>query len=128
VPARCSTSTSAGIDIVPRQTRKNFFVLEDNARTPSGVSYMLENREIMMRLFPGPVLPATESRPVERYPDGAVVGIAIGWRRSSAAAEADGGADDARRLQLRLLRAFISRPTSSASSWSRAADPHRQER
>src|SRR6266567_7667388 len=41
----------AGIDIV-RVNPENFFVLEDNARTPSGVSYMLENREIMMRLFP----------------------------------------------------------------------------
>ena len=41
----------AGIDIV-RINPENFFVLEDNARTPSGVSYMLENREIMMRLFP----------------------------------------------------------------------------
>ena len=41
----------AGIDIV-RVDAENFIVLEDNARTPSGVSYMLENREIMMRLFP----------------------------------------------------------------------------
>ena len=31
---------------------RDFYVLEDNARTPSGVSYMLENREVMMRLFP----------------------------------------------------------------------------
>jgi len=41
----------AGIDIV-RVDADNFIVLEDNARTPSGVSYMLENREIMMRMFP----------------------------------------------------------------------------
>jgi uncharacterized circularly permuted ATP-grasp superfamily protein len=41
----------AGIDIV-RVGREEFFVLEDNCRTPSGVSYMLENREAMMRLFP----------------------------------------------------------------------------
>ena len=40
-----------GIDIV-RVDDDEFFVLEDNARTPSGVSYMLENREVMMRLFP----------------------------------------------------------------------------
>src|SRR5262249_50611989 len=40
----------AGIDIV-RVDADTFYVLEDNARTPSGVSYMLENREIMMRLF-----------------------------------------------------------------------------
>ncbi|EKV26938.1 hypothetical protein C882_2162 [Caenispirillum salinarum AK4] len=40
-----------GIDIV-RTGENEFSVLEDNLRTPSGVSYMLENREIMMRLFP----------------------------------------------------------------------------
>jgi uncharacterized circularly permuted ATP-grasp superfamily protein len=41
----------AGIDVV-RVDGDDFYVLEDNARTPSGVSYMLENREIMLRLFP----------------------------------------------------------------------------
>ncbi|MGA7791353.1 MAG: circularly permuted type 2 ATP-grasp protein, partial [Xanthobacteraceae bacterium] len=41
----------AGIDII-RLDADTFYVLEDNARTPSGVSYMLENREIMLRLFP----------------------------------------------------------------------------
>jgi uncharacterized circularly permuted ATP-grasp superfamily protein len=40
----------AGIDIV-RVDDQDFYVLEDNLRTPSGVSYMLENREVMMRLF-----------------------------------------------------------------------------
>ncbi len=40
-----------GIDIV-RTGPDDFLVLEDNCRTPSGVSYMLENREIMMRMFP----------------------------------------------------------------------------
>ena len=41
----------AGIDLV-RVDANDFYVLEDNCRTPSGVSYMLENREVMMRLFP----------------------------------------------------------------------------
>jgi uncharacterized circularly permuted ATP-grasp superfamily protein len=41
----------AGIDLI-RTGERDFFVLEDNMRTPSGVSYVLENREIMMRLFP----------------------------------------------------------------------------
>jgi len=41
----------SGIDMV-RTGPDDFFVLEDNCRTPSGVSYMLENREIMMRMFP----------------------------------------------------------------------------
>jgi hypothetical protein len=40
-----------GVDIV-RTGEDQFYVLEDNARTPSGVSYMLENRETMMQLFP----------------------------------------------------------------------------
>ncbi len=41
----------AGIDLV-RTGEHDFFVLEDNARTPSGVSYMLENRETMLHMFP----------------------------------------------------------------------------
>lgn len=40
-----------GIDLV-RTGPNEFFVLEDNARTPSGVSYMLENRETMLKMFP----------------------------------------------------------------------------
>lgn len=40
-----------GTDIV-RTGADDFFVLEDNARTPSGVSYMLENRETMLQMFP----------------------------------------------------------------------------
>jgi len=57
----------AGIDIV-RVDDEHFYVLEDNARTPSGVSYMLENREIMMRLFPD-LFARHRVAPVERYPD-----------------------------------------------------------
>ena len=57
----------AGIDIV-RVDPENFYVLEDNARTPSGVSYMLENREIMMRLFPD-LFARHRVAPVENYPD-----------------------------------------------------------
>jgi len=40
-----------GVDLV-RTGADDFFVLEDNARTPSGVSYMLENRETMLQMFP----------------------------------------------------------------------------
>ena len=57
----------AGIDIV-RVDAETFYVLEDNARTPSGVSYMLENREIMMRLFPE-LFSRHRVAPVENYPD-----------------------------------------------------------
>ena len=57
----------AGIDIV-RVDPEKFYVLEDNARTPSGVSYMLENREIMMRLFPE-LFARHRVAPVENYTD-----------------------------------------------------------
>ena len=57
----------AGIDIV-RVGESGFYVLEDNARTPSGVSYMLENREVMMRLFPE-LFASHRVAPVENYPD-----------------------------------------------------------
>ena len=57
----------AGIDVV-RVDADTFYVLEDNARTPSGVSYMLENREIMMRLFPE-LFSRHRVAPVENYPD-----------------------------------------------------------
>jgi uncharacterized circularly permuted ATP-grasp superfamily protein len=56
-----------GIDIV-RTDVENFYVLEDNVRTPSGVSYMLENREIMLRLFPE-LFARHRVAPVENYPD-----------------------------------------------------------
>ena len=57
----------AGIDIV-RVDDQDFYVLEDNARTPSGVSYMLENREVMMRLFPD-LFAVNRIAPVENYPE-----------------------------------------------------------
>ena len=57
----------AGIDIV-RVDDDDFYVLEDNARTPSGVSYMLENREVMMRLFPD-LFAFNRIAPVENYPE-----------------------------------------------------------
>ena len=57
----------AGIDIV-RIDGDDFYVLEDNARTPSGVSYMLENREVTMRLMPD-LFAQHRVAPVEAYPD-----------------------------------------------------------
>ena len=56
-----------GIDIV-RVDDQNFYVLEDNARTPSGVSYMLENREVTMRLMPD-LFAEHSVAPVDDYPD-----------------------------------------------------------
>jgi uncharacterized circularly permuted ATP-grasp superfamily protein len=57
----------AGIDVV-RVDAETFYVLEDNARTPSGVSYMLENREAMMRLFPE-LFGKLKIAPVDNYTD-----------------------------------------------------------
>ena len=56
----------AGIDIV-RTGESQFYVLEDNLRTPSGVSYMLENRKMMMRLFPE-LFRRYSVAPVEHFP------------------------------------------------------------
>ena len=56
-----------GSDIV-RINEKNFKVLEDNCRTPSGVSYMIENREIMMRMFPE-LFEKLKIETVENYPN-----------------------------------------------------------
>ncbi len=56
----------AGIDLV-RVAENDFYVLEDNLRTPSGVSYMLENRKTMMRLFPE-LFVNHVVKPVEHYP------------------------------------------------------------
>jgi uncharacterized circularly permuted ATP-grasp superfamily protein len=56
----------AGVDVV-RTGPREFYVLEDNVRTPSGVSYMLENRQTMMRLFPD-LFSMHNVAPVERYP------------------------------------------------------------
>jgi uncharacterized circularly permuted ATP-grasp superfamily protein len=65
-PPRGVYSHIVGIDLV-RTGADEFFVLEDNCRTPSGVSYMLENREIMMRMFPA-LFRQNRIAPVEAYP------------------------------------------------------------
>jgi uncharacterized circularly permuted ATP-grasp superfamily protein len=57
----------AGIDVV-RAGAGEFYVLEDNLRVPSGVSYMLEDRRMMMRLFPE-LFALNRVAPVEQYPD-----------------------------------------------------------
>jgi uncharacterized circularly permuted ATP-grasp superfamily protein len=61
----------AGIDVVRvgnAAGEGEFFVLEDNLRVPSGVSYMLENRKMMMRLFPD-LFAVNRVAPVAHYPD-----------------------------------------------------------
>jgi uncharacterized circularly permuted ATP-grasp superfamily protein len=61
----------AGIDIVRAANADgsgSYYVLEDNLRVPSGVSYMLENRKMMMRLFPE-LFSQHRVAPVAHYPD-----------------------------------------------------------
>ena len=65
----------AGIDIVRAgevdasgEEKGKYYVLEDNLRVPSGVSYMLENRKMMMRLFPE-LFARHRVAPVAHYPD-----------------------------------------------------------
>ena len=67
-------SMIAGVDIVRaakpgvRSEHAEYYVLEDNLRVPSGVSYMLEDRRMMMRLFPE-LFGRYGVAPVEHYPD-----------------------------------------------------------
>ena len=76
----------AGVDIVRAGTeggKGEYYVLEDNLRVPSGVSYMLENRKMMMRLFPE-LFSLHKVAPVAHYPD-----LLLDTLRASAPATAD---------------------------------------
>src|SRR6201999_4152611 len=55
----------SGIDLI-RDTAGEFLVLEDNCRTPSGVSYVLKNREGMKQVFPF-LFQQYDARPTEGY-------------------------------------------------------------
>ncbi|EDM72923.1 hypothetical protein RAZWK3B_01845 [Roseobacter sp. AzwK-3b] len=72
-----------GIDLVCTGAGE-FYVLEDNARTPSGVSYMLENRETMLQMFPE-LFSQNRVQPLQSYP--------TDLRRSLAACAPSGSAD-----------------------------------
>jgi uncharacterized circularly permuted ATP-grasp superfamily protein len=66
-PARNVYAHIIGVDLV-RVAENEFYVLEDNLRTPSGVSYMIEDREAMMRLVPE-LFAGYRVAPVENYPE-----------------------------------------------------------
>ncbi|WP_190290700.1 circularly permuted type 2 ATP-grasp protein [Roseibium aggregatum] len=66
-PAQKVYAHIIGTDLV-RVSENEFYVLEDNTRTPSGVSYMMENRETMMRMFPD-LFEMHRIAPVEHYPE-----------------------------------------------------------
>ncbi len=95
----------SGIDLI-RDTRGEFLVLEDNCRTPSGVSYVLKNREVMKQVFPF-LFEQYSVRPVEDY-----AANLLSVLRYIAPAGCDDPTDrgaDAGDLQLGLLRAQLPR-------------------
>ena len=106
----------AGIDVV-RVDEDTFYVLEDNARTPSGVSYMLENREVMIRLFPE-LFAQPPGRAGRELPGRPSRDAALG-RAADREPRSDRGAADARAASTRPSTSTRSSPTSSASSSSR---------
>jgi uncharacterized circularly permuted ATP-grasp superfamily protein len=95
-----------GTDIV-RTGEGQFYVLEDNARTPSGVSYMLENRETMMQMFPGAVS-SQQGSPGRELPEAAAPEPCRGRASGMQGQAADCGADTGH-LQFRLLRTRLPR-------------------
>ena len=99
-------------------TTEDFYVLEDNARTPSGVSYMLENREVMMRLFPE-LFHAHRVAPVENYPD-ALLATLRSVAPSTRERRSDRRAADAGPVQLGLLRALLPRRQARGGARRRA--------
>ena len=114
-PARGVYSHVIGIDIV-RTSENEFFVLEDNTRTPSGDSYMLENREAMMHMFPV-LFARNRVAAVGDYPDNLRLTL-----RASRPATSTGSrpwSSSPRHPQQRLID-IPSSPTRWASSWSRA--------
>ncbi len=110
----------AGIDLVRAagaDGKGEYYVLEDNLRVPSGVSYLLENRKMMMRLFPD-LFSRYDVQPVEHYPD-----LLLETLRAVAPAgvlRPDRGAADPGRLTTAPTSSTASSPSRWASSWSRA--------
>jgi hypothetical protein len=90
------------VDIV-RAGQGEFYVLEDNLRVPSGVSYMLEDRKMMMRLFPE-LFARNRSRRWTIIPTCCST-TCVRWRRRHQ--RSDRGRDDAGHVQLGLLRARL---------------------
>ncbi len=93
-----------GTDLV-RDRDGEYYVLEDNLRVPSGVSYVLENREVLKRIFPG-VFEGLPVRPVNGYPSHLLEMLESLAPHPNGIAE--GGGADAGHLQLGLLRAQLS--------------------
>ncbi len=89
--------------------RARCYVLEDNLRCPSGVSYVLQNRQVMKKNFPQ-VFEASQVRPVNDYP--ARLYQMLCEMAPPQVDESDGRRVDAGNLQQRLLRTLIFSPTN----------------
>ena len=92
-----------GTDLV-RDAHGQIYVLEDNLRCPSGVSYVLENREVMKRTFPK-LFDGLAILPVEDYPEQLLK--MLQYISPPTAGDPSRGGADARHLQLGLLRALF---------------------
>ena len=113
----------SGSDLV-RDADGTMYVLEDNLRVPSGVSYVLENRAVAKKAFPE--LFARQSiAPVDAYTDELnklLASLAPGRRRRPVDRRAHAG-----HLQLGLLRALVPRPADGRHA-RRGRRPRRQRR
>ncbi len=105
VPPRKIFTHVVGTDII-RDDRGEYLVLEDNCRVPSGVSYVLENRQLLSRVFPGAVR-LLSGAPDQRLPDAPARDARL---RGPAHRPEPGGGDRSR-------PASTTRPTSSTPSW-----------
>lgn len=94
----------AGIDVI-RDEKGAWRVLEDNVRVPSGVSYVLANRRVMAQTLPE-LFTSLRVRPVVDYPGRPAPGSARGRTRGDRSS--DRRRADARRVQLRVLRAHAA--------------------
>ena len=129
---RASGATSPARDLV-RHGDGQIYVLEDNLRVPSGVSYMLENRDLMKRTFPQ-VFEGLRVRPVDEYPSLLLETLeAIAPR--GVTDQAGGRAAHAGHVQLGLLRAQLpgaedghpaGRRPRSGRRGQRGVDAHHQ--
>ena len=115
-PPRNVYAHVAGIDLI-RTGERDIFVLEDNVRTPSGVSYVLENREIMMRLFPD-AFDGQSISPVGNYPERLLENCAP-WHR--AALRTRWSSCSRQVATTAPISSMCFSPSRWASSWSRAA-------
>ena len=112
-----------GTDLI-RDKDGKYLVLEDNGRTPSGVSYVLENRAVMKRVFPA-LFSAYRVRAIEDYPYNLLQTLQV--RRAAARGRPDDRGADAGHLQLGVLRAQLPGPADGRGA-GRGAGPGRRQR